>query len=99
LDGRLGAIVGHGLDEREAAGAAGVAVERDAHAAHLDPLPGERFAELLLVDVVRKISDKKASTHRSSLHPCVLPGPRAADRQRSATRRGGSPCPAAPSPP
>src|SRR5204863_1285396 len=74
LDGRLRALVVHGLDEREAAGAAGVAVERDPDAPHLDSLPGESFPELLLVDVVRKVSDEKASTHRSSL--CCLCFPR-----------------------
>ena len=64
LDGRLRAIVRHRLDKSEATRASGVAVERDANAAQLDPFPGERLPQLLLVDVIRKIADEKPSTHR-----------------------------------
>jgi hypothetical protein len=63
LDRRLCAFVGHGLDEGESARTARVPIQGNAHAAHLDAFAGEGLAELLLVYVVRKIADKKTSTH------------------------------------
>jgi hypothetical protein len=59
----LGAVVGGGLDEREAARPPGLAIERDAHAPQLDPFSSERLPQLLLGDVVRKIADEKSGTH------------------------------------
>jgi hypothetical protein len=67
LDGSLRAFVGRGLDERESARSAGVTVEGDADASHLDSFSCERLPELLLVDVIRKIADEKTSTHREFL--------------------------------
>jgi hypothetical protein len=65
LDRRLGAFVGHGLDEGKPTRATGIPIKGDPNATNLDPLSGECIPELLLVDVVGKISDKKTSTHRT----------------------------------
>jgi hypothetical protein len=65
LDRRLGAFVGHCLDEGKPTRATGIPIKGDPNATNLDPLSGECIPELLLVDVVGKISDKKTSTHRT----------------------------------
>jgi hypothetical protein len=58
LDGRLGAVLGDRLDEGKAARAAGLAVQRDLHAANFDALGEESFSKLLLVDVIGKVADE-----------------------------------------
>jgi hypothetical protein len=73
FDRSLRPVVGQGLDEGEAARPAALAVERQAHAAKLDTLSTKRLPKLLLGDVIRKISDKKPSTH-PSLFVAVLRG-------------------------
>jgi hypothetical protein len=65
FDRRLGTVVGRGLDEREATRPTRVSVQRDPNAAYFYPFTGEGLTQLLLVDVVRKIPDKKTSTHTS----------------------------------
>jgi len=66
LDRRLGAFVGHGLDEGEATRPRRLSIESDANAANFDSFAGERLAKLLLGDVIREIADEKSSTHPSS---------------------------------
>ena len=65
LDGSLGAVVGHGLDEGEAARAAGFAVERNPDAAQLYAVARESLAQFLLGHGVREVADEKSSTHPS----------------------------------
>jgi hypothetical protein len=63
LDRSLGPVVGGGLHEGEPPWTARFAIERDADASQLDLLAGERLPQLLLGDVVRKITNEKSGTH------------------------------------
>jgi hypothetical protein len=69
LDRSLGTVVGGGLHEGEPPWTTCFAIERDANAPQLDLFPGERLPQLLLGDVVRKITNEKSGTH---LFSCCL---------------------------
>ncbi len=55
-----------GLHERESTRTTRIPIERDANAAYLYPLAGEGLTQLLLVDVIREITNEKTSTHPAS---------------------------------
>jgi len=86
LDRSFGAVVGGGLHEGEPAWTAGFAIERNTDTPQLDLLAGERLPQLLLGDVVRKITNEKSGTHLFfwCLLACLVRG-----RSGLGLRRGG----------